>query len=231
MTINRIYGGYHIGSSSHLSDEQLRQLIDLFGRPPQKAVSPLEGRSSTYAHNLIGIGSIVIKYYTRGGLINHLVKHRYLKFVKTRSQKEFELLQKVRDVGINAPEPIVQASRGGLIYRAWLATRKIRKPISLARLSIEDIDKTGEAMKSVTDQISLLIRNRILHVDMHPGNVLVDSGGKVYLLDFDKGRNYHGSSEKLAQRYITRWQRAVVKHRLPLTLNEMMLDGLGKKMS
>ena len=200
--------------------------MNLFNGPPQKADSLLGGRSSASTCYLNGIGSIVVKYFTRGGLIYRLMKHRYLRFGKTRGQKEFELLQKVRDLGINAPAPIAHAYRGFLLYRAWLVTREIRKATSMARLSLEDEEKAREAMKSTIDQISLLIQNGILHVDMHPGNVAVDAGGQVYLLDFDKGRNYHGNSANLADRYITRWQRAVVKHSLPNFLTEIMQQGL-----
>jgi 3-deoxy-D-manno-octulosonic acid kinase len=226
MTRTQIYGGYHISSSSHLSTKQLQQLINHFNRLPQQTDSPLEGRSSASACQLNGIGAIVVKYFTRGGLIHLLMKHRYLKFGKTRGQKEFELLQRVRDLGINAPEPVAHAYRGFLLYRAWLVTREIRQAMSLARLSLEDEQKARKAMESTLGQISMLIQNGILHVDMHPGNVAVDAGARVYLLDFDKGRNYHGNSANLADRYITRWRRAVVKHSLPNFLAEIMQQRL-----
>ena len=98
--------------------------------------------------------------------------------------------------------------------------------MSLARLSLQDEKKTGTAMESVMAQISMLIRNDILHVDLHPGNVVVDTAGKVYLLDFDKGSVYHGNRQKLKNRYLARWQRAVNKHGLPKFLTEMMQNGL-----
>jgi RIO-like serine/threonine protein kinase len=129
-------------------------------------------------------------------------------------------------LGINVPEPIAYAHRGRLFYRAWLVTREIHQPLSLARLSLQDEKKTTTAMHSVIEQISALIQNDILHVDLHPGNVLVDAAGKVYLLDFDKGRVYQGSREKLKNRYIARWQRAVVKHRLPDMLSDVLRTGL-----
>ena len=81
-------------------------------------------------------------------------------------------------------------------------------------------------MQSVTAQISALIENRILHVDLHPGNVVVDRTGKVYLLDFDKGRVYRGNRQELKKRYMSRWQRAIRKHALPEMLNDMLRTGL-----
>ena len=91
---------------------------------------------------------------------------------------------------------------------------------------MQDEQKAGTAMESVIDQISALIQNAILHVDLHPGNVLVDAVGKIYLLDFDKGSIYHGTRQTLRNRYFTRWRRAVNKHGLPKVLTEMMQKGL-----
>ena len=76
------------------------------------------------------------------------------------------------------------------------------------------------------EQIAALVQNSILHVDLHPGNVVVDAAGKVYLLDFDKGSVYHGNRQKLKNRYLNRWQRAVSKHGLPNMLSDILRTGL-----
>ena len=226
MMTTRTYGDLHIGSSLRLTEEQLQQLVGLFKLAPQKASAPLGGRSSVSVHQIDGLGPVVLKHYTRGGLLHHVVKHRYLKLGRTRCQLEYDLLLKIRELGINAPEPVARAYRGRLFYLAWLVTREIPKPLSLARLSLQDEGKARAAMHSAIGQISVLVEHHILHVDLHPGNVVVDGGGTVYLLDFDKGHVYRGSREQLKDRYISRWRRAVVKHRLPDFLAEMMQEGL-----
>ena len=226
MSAIQTYSGYHIGSAGHLTVAQMQRLIDLFNRPPTKATAALEGRSSVSVHHLDGIGSVVVKYYTRGGFIQHLIKRRYLKWGPTRSQREFELLKEVRELGINAPEPVAQAHRGHLFYLSWLVTRAIPVPQTLARLSLRDDVKAREAVTSAITQISLLIQNQILHADLHPGNVVLDDAGKVYLLDFDKGHTFRGSKQKLKDRYIARWQRAVSKHGLPVMLSEILQSEL-----
>ena len=226
MTSNHTYGAYRIGSSRKLTEAQLQHLVALLNRPPEKTEGPLGGRRSVSVHQIDGIGPIVIKFYTRGGLLHRAVKRTYLKWGKTRSQKEFEFMQKVRELGINAPEPIAYAYRGRRFYQAWLVTRKIHQPLSLARASVQNEKKTNAAMTSVIEQIALMINNNLLHVDLHPGNVVIGPSGKVYLLDFDKGRNHHGSREKLRKRYLKRWQRAVSKHGLPKMLTTMLQAGL-----
>jgi 3-deoxy-D-manno-octulosonic acid kinase len=158
--------------------------------------------------------------------LRYFIKDRYLNFGKTRSQREFELLDIVGALGINIPQPIAYAHRGRILYRAWLVTREIHQPLSLARLSLQDEKKASTTMASVIEQISLLIQNDILHVDLHPGNVVVDVREQVYLLDFDKGRVYHGSRQNLKDRYLARWQRAVNKHGLPEMLTDILQAGL-----
>lgn len=226
MLITRTIDSYHFGLFLNLTESQLRSLTGLFHHPGPISVSVLGGRTAATPAQLDGIGSVIIKHYRRGGLLRYFIKDRYLKFGKTRSQREFELLDIVGNLGVNIPQPIAHAHRGRLFYRAWLVTREINQSLSLARLSQQDEKKTSTAMESVIEQIISLIQNDILHVDLHPGNVLVDATGKVYLLDFDKGTVYYGNRQKLINRYLTRWQRAVNKHGLPKVLTEMMQNGL-----
>ena len=136
------------------------------------------------------------------------------------------MLQVVRNLGINAPEPVAYAHRGCIFYQAWLISRAIKHPLSLALLSLKDEKKTRQAMESVIGQISLLIQNDILHVDLHPGNIVVDGADQIFLVDFDKGQIHPGRKEKLRNRYLSRWQQAVTKHRLPDILTEMLQAGL-----
>ncbi|UCD78999.1 MAG: phosphotransferase [Desulfobacterales bacterium] len=210
----------------NLTEPQLRSLIGFFHHRDPADVSVLGGRISPSMLQLDGIGSVVIKHYHRGGLVRYFIKRHYLKLGKTRAQREFELLHHVDNLGISVPQPVAYAYRGRLFYLAWLVTRAIKEPVSLVSLSLQDEGKARAAVQSTAAQIALLIQNKILHVDLHPGNVVVDTEGKVYLLDFDKGTVYHGSRQKLKDRYVARWQRAVVKHRLPEMLSEALRTGL-----
>lgn len=226
MISTRKIEAYRFGSSLELDERQLRTCIRFFNQPTAGNTPVLGGRTSLTPAQLNGIGSVVIKHYRRGGLLRYFIKQRYLKLGKTRAQIEFKLLQVVRNLGINAPEPVAYAHRGCIFYRAWLVSRAIKHPLSLALLSLKDEKKTRQAMESVIGQISVLIQNGILHVDLHPGNIVVDGAGQIFIVDFDKGQIHHSSTEKLRNRYLTRWQRAVTKHRLPELLTDMLQAGL-----
>ena len=221
-TLTPTYNAYQFGTCTPLSEQQLTRLIGFFRQPPPGADSILGGRGSVSYHQMDDLGTVVIKHYKRGGLPGRLIRSRYFKWGKSRSQLEFELLQKARGLGINAPEPLVYASRGVPFYRAWLVTREIKPARPLAQLCSDDEGRARRLMTAVNEQISRLIENRIKHADLHPGNVVVDDQDRVFLLDFDRGKIYQGSIDKLKDRYIKRWQRAVSKYGLPDYLNEIL---------
>jgi 3-deoxy-D-manno-octulosonic acid kinase len=220
-THTKTYNSYHFGSPSSMADQQVKQLIKFFNLPKNNVNSALGGRTSIRVIRLQGIGSVVIKYYRRGGAIRYLIKKRYFKCGKTRCQIEYELLQKVRSLGINAPDPVAFAYRGRLFYQCWLVTREIQYHQTLAQLSRSNQEQARMAMKAVIRQVSMLIKNKILHADLHPGNVIVDHQNQVYLLDFDKGGVFHGDKNALRTRYLHRWNRAIQKHGLPEILSEV----------
>jgi 3-deoxy-D-manno-octulosonic acid kinase len=222
MILNRTIDSYCFGSFWNLTELQLRTLTALMHQTDVRQVPALDGRTSVTPVQLDGIGSLVIKHYRRGGLLRYLIKGRYLRVGKTRGQREFELLDLAGSSGIHVPQPVAYAYRGRLFYAAWLVTRSIREPVTLARLSQQDVEEARQVVPAAAEQIGLLIKNKILHVDLHPGNVVIDDSRQVYLLDFDKGRVFRGSREKLKDRYIARWRRAVDKHRLPDMLNDAL---------
>ena len=57
---------------------------------------------------------------------------------------------------------------------------------------------------------------------------MLDDEGKVYVLDFDKAVRFSGNKNALRDKYVCRWRRAVIKHKLPETLSELMCIGLRK---
>jgi 3-deoxy-D-manno-octulosonic acid kinase len=225
-TVEKTYGSYHFGSLWDLTDQNMSRFIEIFNAPTDAVDSPLGGRSAVTIAQLEGIGWVVIKHYTRGGFIRYIVKRNYIKCGKTRSQLEYQALQNAARLGVNVPEPIAYAYHGNLFYRAWLVTREIPQQNTLAELSKIDEMQTRIAMKEVVNQIETLIRNNIHHADLHPGNILVNNTGRVFILDFDKSSISRGSRNKLRDRYLRRWRRAVSKHRLPGMLSEMMRTGL-----
>ena len=93
---------------------------------------------------------------------------------------------------------------------------------SLVEIGEQEGYALPRALDGLSEQIRTLIKNRIFHVDLHPGNVLVREDNRVYVVDFDKACHFNGSYQALRELYLRRWRRAVIKHKLPPLLSEMM---------
>lgn len=189
-------------------------------------VKPLGGRTMVYPIQLTGVGSVMVKPYSRGGIIRWMVSNRYLRWGESRAELERCLLRKVRSLGVNAPEPVASITEDVLWYRCWLLSREIEGHVTLADLSLRDQDAALAALEKLMPQLTILINNDILHLDLHPGNVLVKSDDSVWIVDFDKATVNRGSEAKLRDLYARRWRRAVIKHGLPDVLSEFICHRL-----
>ncbi len=220
--MNRIthitHDAFTFGSSYRLTPEHINRLVKVFNSPGGYADAVLGGRAAVSTLYLQGIGHVVVKPYRRGGIIQYMIKNTYLRTGKPRCRIEYEQMQRAGDLGINVPEPVAYAHQGRIFYKAWLITRAIKDPKSLADLSRMDADRAKTVLDKVIHQVSKLVHHKVYHADLHPGNVLIDHDDHVYIIDFDKARHYRGSKSKLRNRYLKRWKRAVVKHDLPVML-------------
>lgn len=229
-TLRRRLDGYHCRFVAPLDETELQQLIAALTAPCQgDAISPrsgpLSGRAIVRRHEIPSVGSVVIKEFRRGGMLRAIRQRHYLRFGTTRPEREFDNLRAARAVGLNVPEPVACFSRGTLFYRGWLATRHIPGR-SLVEIAHSDGEAIPALIADLTRQVGILIGRKVAHVDLHPGNVLVDPAGAVYLLDFDRA---NASTEPLADlrhRYAVRWTRAVEKHGLPAVLADRFREGL-----
>ncbi len=215
-----------IGSYRPLEKTQVKELVRLFNQPTAAARIVLGGRTSVVRYKMEGFGPVVIKYYRRGGFISRFNEKTYLRSGKTRAQREYEVLEHVRRVGVRAPRPVAFAHRGFLFYHCWLVTDEVEQHQTLAALSLADPKQAVLLTGVVAAEINRLIDHHLHHVDLHPGNVLIDVQHRVFLIDFDKTRRTQLQPGDLRSRYVKRWQRAVAKHRLPADLSRAMEDAL-----
>jgi 3-deoxy-D-manno-octulosonic acid kinase len=222
MTTIRSYNSYQFGSESALNTQQMRQMVSCFEIPDLPSQDALEGRAAVSGIELKNIGRVVVRSYSRGGVIRHFNKKTYLKLCAYRCQSEFDLLLHLEKLGVSVPHPVAfayQSILGAFFYRAWLVTKEISNACTLAHLSVTAPARAQMVMDQLSRQIAILIENHIHHVDLHPGNVLVDSENQVFIIDFDKARTNRKNHLRLRKKYVERWQRSVLKHQLPDILN------------
>lgn len=224
MTFTETHRSFTIGGMQKLSEASRQALIRELKKSPEAAANRMAGRMQPHIAVIEDLGRVVIKHYFRGGILRHIIRRTYLKTGKSRCRAEFETLTAVSRMGVNVPNPVAFASKskGFFFYHAWLVTKEIPAGVALAELSRSAPHRAEAVMPEVAAQINRLIQHRLLHVDLHPGNVLIDADSHVYLIDFDRARSGIKSRSRLAAYYRKRWRRAVVKHQLPAFLHERL---------
>jgi len=134
-------------------------------------------------------GECVLRHYRRGGMVARLMGDRYLwtGADRTRSFREFRLLQIMQRLHLPVPRAVAaRYRRGGLYYRADLIMQRIADVHTLAEsLAAGQLD--GELAQEVGALVARFHRAGIWHADLNAHNVLIAPSG-LYLVDFDRGR-------------------------------------------
>jgi 3-deoxy-D-manno-octulosonic acid kinase len=231
LTERRI-GRFLIGASDAVTDTLCQRLIPLFNSSINVKRGGVVGAQRITREYVEGLGKVVVKHYVRGGILKYALRRSYLKTSDYRSKHEYLLLHLVRKLGISAPEPIAYGIEGKLFYRTWLVLAELEGVIALADLTDANNQPRFElAMEQLVIQVEKLIENRIFHVDLHPGNVVIDHTNQLYILDFDKAQIFEGQLNDLRDMYLRRWRRAVIKHGLPESFSELFCARLRKRFS
>jgi len=207
------YGPWTIGHMDQLPEEMFNPLIEIFKTPDQKVLDDLGGRVQVKRFHIHDLGNLILKHYARGGAMRHFNKRTYFRWGKSRARIEFEYLLKAKKCGVKTPKPVAYILFGRLFYRAALVLEEIPDTQTLVEVSrLQGAAK--RFMDRVHSGIKLLVKNRIHHVDLHPGNILVSATGEVYFIDFDKAVTWTGDHNLLLKKYISRWNRAIKKYDL-----------------
>ncbi len=215
------------GSPEGLPQSALAPLAEAVTHPPDSAATgALLGRAAPHFAEIPGLGHVFIKHYRRGGWVRHFVEHGHLWNPRSRGRREFETLQLMQRLGIPAPIPVAYAESGRLWQHTWLILALETRVQPLTEIAHHDPDRARKLLPELGRTIRELIRHRIHHVDLHPGNVLVGHDDRLVLVDFDKAGPSLRSPHRLALRYLKRWTRAVAKHRLPPVLERGLAQAI-----
>ncbi|MGR5135924.1 3-deoxy-D-manno-octulosonic acid kinase [Vibrio jasicida] len=188
----------HVWYNESLITEPIESLFDInYWRSCNAIVGSASGRGTTW---FIKLQSTIaaLRHYHRGGLFGKIVRDQYLflSLERTRSYAEFTLLQKLRGAGVNVPRPIAaKVEQTGLFYRADLLSEKISEASDLVdKLQIERL--SGDNYKKIGIEIRKMHDVGVNHTDLNIHNILLDSEGKVWIIDFDKCRQQSGQKWK-----------------------------------
>ncbi|MFO8024262.1 3-deoxy-D-manno-octulosonic acid kinase, partial [Thiohalophilus sp.] len=147
-----------------------------------------EGRGTTFFVNHYEM-ELALRHYHRGGVIARWSADRYLwtGLESNRAWRELHLLQTLRERNLPVPRPIAaQVIRHGLLYTADIMTRRIPGAKPVGQLLVNESLDTGHwvVMGGV---IRRFHSQGVYHADLNANNILLDAGGRFYLIDFDRG--------------------------------------------
>lgn len=134
-------------------------------------------------------GAWVLRHYHRGGLVARVLADRYLWCGEnaTRPFRELALLAEIEALGLPAARPVAaRYVRAGALYRADLLSVALEDVETLAGLLAKA--PATAPWRAVGATLRAFHDAGIWHADLNAHNVLVDGGGGVSLVDFDRGR-------------------------------------------
>ena len=133
---------------------------------------------------------LVLRPFRHGGAFQSLSRDRFLWSgnESSRAWREWRLLALLTEKGLPVPRPVAAlVSRRGLLYTAAILTLRIpgANPLS-DHLPPRALDA------GIWHQLGRLVARFHAagadHVDLNAHNILLDTHGKLWLVDFDKGR-------------------------------------------
>ena len=132
----------------------------------------------------------VLRHYHRGGVMARLSNDLYVwqGIERSRAFREWRLLSALFDSGLPVPRPIAaRVFRYGLTYSADILTMYIENT-----RSVDAMLHAGEELGDLWQVIGRTVRcfhdQGVDHSDLNVRNILLDSQERVFLVDFDKGR-------------------------------------------
>ena len=159
---------------------------------------------------------LVLKHYFRGGAVASLSKDSYLGFsiIKSRSFKEWRLLNKMHHLGLPVPRPVAaRVTKSLFSYTADLITEEIKEARTLADiLSEKPID--AHQWRRIGACIRLFHDHDVYHADLNARNILFAGGrpgaGDVYLIDFDNS-GFRSGADSWKRANLARLNRSLLK--------------------
>ena len=134
-----------------------------------------------------GEGGAFLRHYLRGGLVAKLSRdaHLWRGIGHVRSFAEFRLLRVLRDKKLPVPLPFAAwYRREGLHYRAAILMQRLPDVASLAALAA----KQQAPWAAVGELVARFHRAGLDHADLNAHNILFDSSGQGWMIDFDRSR-------------------------------------------
>lgn len=132
----------------------------------------------------------VLRHYHRGGFVSRFVHDHYLwlGLERSRAFREWRLLAALNGAGLPAPRPVAaRVRRQGLLYQADIVTAWLPDTRPLSVYLDENRPLAGR-WRAIGRMLRAFHDRGVEHPDLTAHNILLDSEGGTFLVDFDNAR-------------------------------------------
>ena len=190
-------------SKDWFDPQQLQQNDEIIGQSV--------GRNTTYFFEKDGKSYVLRRYY-RGGLLSKWVEDSYffLGIRRTRAYREQVMLKKMRKLNLPVPKPVaLMVAKKGLVYRASIIIRLIPNSKDLFHI-LRERALTENEWLAVGSLIKQFHDHGVYHSDLNIHNIMMNTDGDLWLIDFDKGRFVEPNGSQLESN-LSRLKRSLEK--------------------
>lgn len=130
-----------------------------------------------------------LRQYRRGGMVRLFLRTSYLwtGLERTRAFCEWRLTARLHADGLPVPRPLAaRVVRTAFWYRAEILTEWLSATHSLVS-RLKDAELEPALWRRIGAVLRRFHRAGAWHADLNAHNILIDDGGRVFLIDFDRG--------------------------------------------
>ena len=147
-----------------------------------------KGRNTVWFIRQLNGQEAVLRHYYRGGLVGKLNKDKFWAEPagQSRAMAEFSLLWQMRLWGLPVPRPCAALyQKHAFSYSADILIERISGTTDLAHL-LQQRPLTDAEWQQLGAVIARFHQHQVYHSDLNCHNILLDSQGQFWLIDFDK---------------------------------------------
>jgi 3-deoxy-D-manno-octulosonic-acid transferase len=134
-------------------------------------------------------GQYLLRHYYRGGLMARISRDLFLAqpLARTRAMAEFTLLAQLRARHLPVPQACAARHvRHGLFYRADILVALIPGATDVARRLHHDQALMPLQWHALGRAVRALHDEQVFHADLNCHNLMLDTQGQAWIVDFDK---------------------------------------------
>jgi len=202
---------YCLYDKAQLDSFSAQMLDPEFWQKQNLVVSQARGRGITWFVVYLG-NEMALRHYYRGGLVGKLINDAYWfnSHATTRAVAEFNLLKKLSALGLPVPQPVAcRVIKSTFFYTADLLTARIKDSQDLVTLLCK-AQLNSDVWQNIGATIKAFHQQGVFHHDLNAHNILIDKNAKVWLIDFDKGKQ-RSANKTWQNKNLARLKRSLLK--------------------